>query len=62
VVDELCKVMVFLETTSGSSAVGVWSLVEKDGKVSSSSSGGAWPFVGGALPSITEVVRSEVEL
>ncbi len=32
-VDELCKVMIFLKTTSGSSLVGVFSLVEKkDGK------------------------------
>jgi hypothetical protein len=66
VVDELCKVMVFLETTFGSSPFGVLSLVEKkDGKkvlglkVSSPSSGGAWPFVGGALLSFAEVVRLE---
>jgi hypothetical protein len=58
--------MVFLETTSVSSPVGVLSAMEKkDGnevlglKVSSPSSGGAWPFVGGALPSFTEVVRLE---
>jgi len=66
VVDELCKVMIFLKTTSGSSLVGVFSLVEKkDGKevlglkVSSPSLGGAWPFVGGALPSFAKVVMSE---
>ncbi len=57
VTDELCKVLVFLETTSGSSPVGVLSPVEKKDrkevsglKVSSPSSGGAWPFLGGALP------------
>jgi hypothetical protein len=58
-------VIVFLETTSRSSPVGVLSLVEKDGKevlglkVSSQSSGGAWPFVGGALSSFAEMVRSK---
>jgi hypothetical protein len=66
VVEELCKVMVFLESAFGSSPVGVLSAVEKkDGKevlglkVSSPSSGGAWPILGGALPSFAEVVRSE---
>jgi hypothetical protein len=66
VADELCKVMVFLETTTGSSAIGVLSPGDKkDGKevlglkVSSPSSGGAWPFLGGALPSFAEVVRSK---
>jgi hypothetical protein len=66
VVDELCKVMVFLEITSRSSPVGVLSPVEKKDrkevsglKVSSPSSGGAWPFLGGALLLFTEVVRSK---
>jgi hypothetical protein len=65
VADELWKVLVFLETTSGSSPVGVLSPVEKDGKkvlglkVSSPSSGGAWSLLGGALLSFAEVVRSE---
>jgi hypothetical protein len=66
VADELCKVLVFLESTSGSSPVGVLSPVEKkDGKevlglkVSSLSSGGAWPLLGGALPSFVGVVRLE---
>jgi hypothetical protein len=57
VTDELCKVLVFLETTSGSSPVGVLSPVEKkDGK---EGLGGACPTLGGAFPSFTEVVRSK---
>jgi hypothetical protein len=67
VADKLCKVMVFLETTFGSSPDGVLSPVEKeDGKkdlglkVSSSGcSGGAWLIVGGDLPSFAEVARLE---
>jgi hypothetical protein len=57
VADELCKVLVFMETTSRSSSVGVLSLVEKkDGK---EGLGGAWPSLGGALPSFAKVVRLE---
>jgi len=57
VAKELGKVLVFLDTSSGSSPVSVLSLVErKDGM---EGSGGAWHSLGGAFPSFAEVVRSE---
>jgi hypothetical protein len=66
VANELGKVLVFLETSSRSSPVGVlFSVEKKDGKevlglkASLPSSGGFWPSLGGAFPSFAEVVRSE---
>jgi hypothetical protein len=58
-------VLVFLESTSGSSLVSLLSPVENDGKeilglkASLPSSGGFSPSLGGALLSFAEVVRSE---
>jgi hypothetical protein len=66
VANELGKVLVFLETSSRSSPVGVlFSVEKKDGKdvlglkASLPSSGGFWASLGGAFPSFAEVVRSE---
>jgi len=65
VADELGKVLVFLDSTSRSPPVGALSPVKEDGKevlglkASLSSLGGAWPPLGGAIPSFTEVVRSQ---
>jgi hypothetical protein len=58
-------VLVFLDSRSGSPPVGALSPVKEDGKevlglkASLSSLGGAWPPLGGAIPSFAEVVRSQ---
>jgi hypothetical protein len=54
---ELGKVLVFLDTSSGSSPVGVLSSVERKNWMEGS--GGAWHSLGDAFPSFAEVVRSE---
>jgi len=58
-------VLVFLDSRSGFPPVGALSPVKEDGKevlglkASLSSLGGAWPPLGGAIPSFAEVVRSQ---
>jgi hypothetical protein len=67
VANELGKVLVFLESSSRSSLIGVLSPVEKKNgkevlrlKASLPSSGGFWPSLGGALPSFAKVVSQRV--
>jgi hypothetical protein len=58
VVDELGKVLVFLDSTSGSPPVGALSLVKKDGKEVLGLKA-SLPSSGGAILSFEEVMRSQ---